>query len=124
MATSMMAWGTRAPSIKTPPDSRMASASGAAHRSSQIDVLHVGQPTDFAVNVTEDTELVKLVELNHGDLAVGVLGDEHQVEDTDGSFRHQLDQLGGDPTVELVAGKRHDDVLHRSDCHPIPLRRE
>ena len=51
------------------------------------------------------------------DVAVGVLGDEHEVEDPDRAALDQLAELRGDLAVELVAGEPDDDVLDRTDRH-------
>ena len=111
----------------------MASARGAAQVSSQMrtaaefpassmtggvgHVLLVGQATHFGVDLGEEEQLIVFVVLEHRRVALGVLGHEDDVEDPDGAALDELAQLGCDVTVELVARKADDQILHRTEWH-------
>ncbi len=123
----------RAVSTTTPPDSRTASTSGAAHRSSQTmtkaalpagrsvghvrEVLLVDEPAHLAVQVAEGRQFVALVELEADGVAGLVLGHEHQVQDAHRAVGHELLHLWGDVPVEAVAGEGDHRVADWSQGH-------
>ena len=134
-AGSINSCGMRAPSSSTPPESRTASAKGAAHRSSQMSRAadELGSSRSAAYSMSSGLmrpptspsrpakagERVEVVDLEADDRAVDVLADEDEVEDPDGPRLDQGDQLGGDLAVELVAGESHDDVFDWSCRHVL-----
>ena len=133
MAGSIRSCGIRDPSSEHAAGPRIASTNGVAQVSSQMssaaDVLGSRPSAAYSMSSSlmspptspsrsaNPRQLLVLVELDRDDVAVGVLGDEHQVEEADRAALDQLGELGSDLAVELVAGEPDDDVLDRSDRH-------
>ena len=98
------------------------------HRGRGVRLDHFGGDDDvvaqeaahIAVEVGEPSQpggggAVEGVELEQGDVAIPVLGDEHDVEQPDGVGLDQVGEGGSDLTVEAVAGELDDDVLDPPD---------
>ena len=67
--------------------------------------------------------LVDVGELDADDVAVGVLGDEDEVDHPDHAALHELGERRRDLTGELVAGEPDHQDLDRSDVHRLAPRR-
>src|SRR4051794_1862769 len=61
--------------------------------------------------------VVHVAQLEADHVALGVLGDEHQVDDADQSGLHQLTERRSDLTGELIAWKHELENLDRSGAH-------
>ena len=132
-AASIRSWGMREPSISTPPEFAHRLDERVAHTSSQISRAADEFGSSSAAAYSMSSSLMRPPTspsraLNRAtsswssnstalDVAVGVLGDEDEVEDADRAALDQLAELGGDLAVELVAGEPDDDVLDRTDRH-------
>ena len=65
--------------------------------------------------------LVEILELDPDDVAVGVLGDEHQVDHADRPGLDELLQRRRDLAAELVPGELHEQELYRPEIgHLFP----
>ena len=62
-------------------------------------------------------ELLERVVLDGGDVALGVLGDEHEVDESDRVALDQVSQRRSDLSGEFVARKADDEIFDRSDVH-------
>ena len=58
--------------------------------------------------------IAELVELDRNDIAVGVLRDEHQVEDPYGPGRHQIGERRRDLAGEIVPGEPQQHQVDRT----------
>ncbi len=99
------------------PDQEGGGGTGLEGLGGMLDVLGREQAAGVAGGVGEGGELVELVELERQDVAVVVLGDEHQVEHADDLVVDEVDERGSDLAGEVVAGEGDDDVLDRPDGH-------
>jgi len=88
-------------------------------RSDECDVVFIEQAFDLRGNIKEGRrQFVRFaVKLNKGDVALGILDHEHEIDDRDDTKIDQPLDFRSNLALEVIAGKFNDEVLNRANCH-------
>ena len=87
------------------------------------DVVLVEEAVDLHAEILQPrTHLgVDVRQLERDDVAIRILADEGEIDDADRSCLDEVRERRGDLAAELVAGKREDRVIDRSDFLHVSL---